>query len=127
MIVLAIALLLSLPASALAVGSSALSAFHTTGWDAECWVVAEESPPFLTCYTRGGLTGSIGAAGRAALTKRSGEYHHDPFAAHRLLGLDRYWKFGSQFGCVSRGTGLKCWNNSGHGWVLGPSGSYRVY
>jgi hypothetical protein len=109
--------------------ASALSAFHTPGWSAQCYVVAEESPTFLTCsIPQSGFFVSMDKGGRPrtgfnALDK----HHHDPFAARRLLGFDRYWAFGSLFGCVSRLDGLKCWNSAGHGWRLARSGTYRLF
>jgi hypothetical protein len=38
-------------AGAGAAKASALAAFHTPRWAAQCYVVAEESPPFLSCST----------------------------------------------------------------------------
>ena len=109
--------------------ASALSAFHTPGWSAQCYVVGEEAPPVLTCsLPRSGFYVSMWASKRPLTgSDANDKNYHDVFAAQRLLGFDRYWKFGPLFGCVSRSTGLTCWNAAGHGWSLGRSGSYRLF
>jgi hypothetical protein len=120
-----------LTALAFAGGASAtaLSAFHTPRWSAQCYVVGEEMPPTLACsIPKSGFFVSMNQRGRPrtgfnALDKN----RHDSFAARRLLGFDRYWAFGSLFGCVSRSWGLKCWNSAGHGWQLARSGAYRLF
>ena len=109
--------------------ASALSAFHTPGWSVQCYVVGEEAPPTLTCsLPRSGFAVSMWASGRP----RSGldpkdRGHHDVFAARPLLGFGRYWAFEPLFGCVSRSTGLECWNAAGHGWWLDRSGGDRLF
>jgi hypothetical protein len=61
------------------------------------------------------------------VAQTSGAAHHDPFAARRLLGAKRYWRFGSDFGCFNRGDALHCWNRSGRGWWwYVRSGNYRL-
>jgi hypothetical protein len=108
---------------------SALSAFHTPQWFAQCYVVGEEGPPTLTCsVTHSGFFVSMHAHTRTQTgVNPRDKNRHDPFAATRLLGSDRYWAFGHLFGCVSRDSGLKCWNAAGHGWWLRRSGSYRRF
>jgi hypothetical protein len=109
--------------------ASALSAFHTPAWVAQCYVVGEEHPPVFTCSRPSdGFFVQMGAGGRVQTgTNRSDRGFHDPFAARRLLGFGQYWKFGSGFGCVSRSSGLKCWNRAGHGWWLGRPRGFRTF
>jgi hypothetical protein len=109
--------------------ASALSAFHTPEWSVQCYVVGEETPATLTCsIPQSGFFVSMNRGGRPRTGLNAlDEHHHDPFAARRLLGFDRYWAFGSLFGCVSRSTGLTCWNSTGHGWRLARSGAYRLF
>jgi hypothetical protein len=110
-------------------GASAASAFHTPRWSAQCYVVAGEAPPALICsVTHSGFFLSMDAR-RAARTGVNplDKNRHDPFAATRLLGNDRYWAFRSLFGCVSRSWGVKCWNAAGHGWSLQRSGSHSLF
>jgi hypothetical protein len=112
-----------------AAGASGLSAFHTPLWSAQCYVVGEEAPPVLTCSTpRSGFFVSMDARARPrpGVATRDKNYR-DPFAARRLVGFDRYWTFGSLFGCVSRSSRLKCWNSAGHGWWLARSGAYHLF
>lgn len=125
-----------LPAVALAAavlatgaGASALSAFHTPDWAAQCDVVGEETPPVVSCsLPRTGFFVSMGPTGRSSTGfNPKDKNYRDVFAAQRLLGFGRYWAFGSRFGCVSRTTGLNCWNRAGHGWWLGRSGGYRLF
>jgi hypothetical protein len=108
---------------------SARSAFHTPQWFAQCYVVGEERPPTLTCLvTHSGFFVSMNAHTRTQTgVNPRDKNRHDPFAASRVLGPDHYWEFGHLFGCVSRDSGLKCWNAAGHGWWLGRSGSYRLF
>jgi len=110
-------------------GGSALSAFHTPQWFAQCYVVGEEGPPALTCsVTHSGLFVSMYAHTRTQTgVNPLDKNRHDPFAATRLLSSDRYWAFRHLFGCVSRYSGLKCWNAAGRGWWLRRSGSYRLF
>ena len=108
---------------------SALSAFHTPGWIVQCYVVGEEAPAVLICSmpSDGGFV-SMEAKGRVRTgvdTRNKGR--RDPFAARRLLAFGRYWRFGALFGCVSRSTGLKCWNAGGHGWTLLRDGHKRLF
>jgi hypothetical protein len=120
----ATAVLASSPADA-----TALSAFHTPGWTVQCYVVGEEHPPVLSCSKPSdGFFLQMGAGGRVQTGINPKNRHfHDPFAARRLLGFGRYWKFGSGFGCLSRSSGLKCWNKAGHGWWLGRPRGYRTF
>src|SRR5438874_6423710 len=101
--------------------ATALSAFHTPAWLIQCYVVGEEQPPTLICSRLAdGRSLTMGVRSTATLGRNSGDIgRHDPFAARRELAFGRYWAFGSAFGCVSRSTGLKCWNEAGHGWWLG--------
>jgi hypothetical protein len=117
-------LVAAIPASA-----TALSAFHTPGWPVQCYVVGEEHPPVLSCSrVRDGFLLQMDARGRVQTgTNPKDRGFHDPFAAKRLLGFGRYWKFGSLFGCVSRRSGLKCWNRAGHGWVLSRPHGWRTF
>ena len=126
------ALLCAVAFSLLAAPSShatALSAFHTPGWAVQCYVVGEESPPTLTCSRPS--NGSFVAMRATSLVEtgsdQSGRGYHDPFAARRLLSYGRYWEFGSFFGCVSRSTELKCWNQAGHGWRIGRDGRRHLF
>jgi hypothetical protein len=116
-------------AVASAARASALSAFHTPGWSAQCYVVGEEAPPTLTCsLPRSGFSVSMQASGRSLTgSNPKDKNYHDVFAARRLLGFNRYWEFRPLFGCVSRSTALTCWNAAGHGWSLSRSGSYRLF
>ena len=123
---LLIAAVLALPASGVGAPQTALSAFHTPGWSMQCVVVGEEAPPALSCETRSGLIVSMGSTSRATVTEATGPFRHDPFAAHRTLAVNGYWRFGRQFGCVNHGAELRCWNQRGRGWWLGPSRAYRI-
>ncbi|HVP75880.1 MAG TPA: hypothetical protein VMS63_07645, partial [Gaiellaceae bacterium] len=102
---------------------------HTPGWAVQCYVAGQEAPLVLTCsLPRNGFSVWMDATSRAGTAVDAKDIHyHDYFAARRLLGFDRYWAFGSLFGCVSRSTGLTCWNAAGHGWSLSRSGSYRLF
>ena len=125
-------LLASVATAVLASGpadATALSAFHTPGWAAQCYVVGEEHPPALICSRpRDGFFVQMAASGRVQIGhNRKDRGFHDPFAARRLLGFGQYWRFGSALGCVSRSNGLKCWNRAGHGWWLGRPRGYRAF
>ena len=118
---------MSVAVLALAAGAahaSALSAFHTPGWRVQCTVAGEEAPPVLTCSipADGSFLSMAGDGRPRAGSDPKGRGYRDPFAARRLLGFGRYWKFGSLFGCVSRSTSLKCWNKAGHGWTIARDG-----
>ena len=108
--------------------ATALSAFHTPGWSAQCFVVGEEAPPALVCATpRNGAFVSMQSTVAAKLGNDPGEKgRHDVYAARRLLAFERYWAFGRLFGCASHASGLKCWNAAGHGWWIDRSG-IRVF
>lgn len=110
-------------------GATALSAFHSPGWAAQCYVVGEEHPPVFTCSRpKDGFFVRMSGRGRVETGYNAKDKgFHDPFAARRLLGFGRYWKFGQLFGCVSRSGGLKCWNRAGHGWWLGRPRGYRIF
>ena len=110
-------------------GATALSGFHTPGWIVQCYVVGEEHPPVLSCSRPSdGFFLQMGTGSRVQTgVNRKDRGFHDPFAARRLLGFGRYWKFGSGFGCVSRSSGLKCWNKTGHGWWLRRPRGYRTF
>jgi hypothetical protein len=101
-------------------GATALSAFHTPAWTLQCDVVGEEHPPTFNCsMPRDGSFVEMGAHGRVRLGRNPKDKGlHDPYAARRLLGFGQYWKFGRLFGCVNRISGLKCWNQVGHGWLV---------
>jgi hypothetical protein len=119
----AAAILVSLVGSAPA-RASAWAAFHTPAWAVQCWVAGQEAPPVLTCsMSRDGshVSMSTGGRGQSGVDPTARNYR-DPYAARRLLGFGRYWRFGSRFGCVSRTSGLTCWNKAGHGWTLGRRG-----
>ena len=109
--------------------ASALSAFHTPAWVAQCYVVGEEAQPALS-YVRlsDGFFVSMDLGGPARTGFRPRDRGvHDIFAARRLLGFGRYWSFGRDYGCASRSAGLTCWNRVGHGWRLGRNGRYRIF
>jgi hypothetical protein len=119
-----VALVTALPA-----GATALSAFHTPAWAVQCYVVGEEAPPVLICsQPRDGSYVSMSGSGRVqrGVDARDKNYR-DPFAARRLLGFDRYWKFRSRFGCASRARGLICRNRAGHGWDIRRRGTVTIY
>ena len=109
--------------------ASAFSAFHTPAWSVQCYVVGQEAPPVLICSRpRDGFSVSMDEEGRVERGFNPKDVgYHDYFAARRLLGFGRYWKFGARFGCVSRSTGLTCWNRAGHGWWLGRPRGYRLF
>jgi len=109
--------------------ASALSAFHTPGWVVQCAVVGEEHAPILTCTTlASGEFVSMGIRSPVETGRdRKSKGHRDPFAASRLLGFGRYWKFESAFGCVNRASGLKCWNAAGHGWRIDRDGRRLLF
>lgn len=109
--------------------ATALSAFHTPGWVIQCYVVGEEQPPVLSCSRPAdGFFVAMNGGGRVETGYNLKDIGlHDPFAARRVLGFGRYWKFGSLFGCASRSSGLKCWNHVGHGWWLGRPRGYRTF
>lgn len=109
--------------------ASALSAFHTPGWHAQCFVTGEESPPTLTCWRTGdGLLFRMGASGRV-VNEVDGDFkrYFDPFTATRRLGFGRYWTFASRFTCASKPDGLTCWNRSGRGFRLGRPWGWRIF
>lgn len=118
-----------------AAGSSAISAFHTPGWAAECYVPAPTEGPVhwsLTCVTpNDGFTITIGAHGRPSFQyNRHAKGYRDAFAAKRLLRFGQHWNFKVRqeiFHCVSRRTGLTCWNRARHGWWLGRYHGYRIF
>lgn len=116
--------------------SSGLAGFHTPQWAAQC-VVAENvlgGPSPLICWTpNDGFTVRMNAVGRAT---RSYETAHkgyrDRFFSRRLLDYGQHWAFrivyvGNVYRCVSRRTGLTCWNQAGHGWWLGRYRGYRIF
>jgi hypothetical protein len=109
--------------------ATALSAFHTPSWLVQCYVVGEEHPPVLRCSRpRDGFFVSMTASGRVQIGRNLRDKgYHDPFAALRVLNFGQYWKFDSLFECVSRSGGVKCWNKSGHGWLLGRPDGYRLF
>jgi hypothetical protein len=88
--------------------------------------VGEESPPVLSCATRGGVIVAMGAVDRVKLTRTTRAFRRDVFAAQRVLPLNRFWRFGLKFGCANHPGGLRCWNRAGHGWRLETSGRYRL-
>ncbi len=95
----------------------------------QCYVVGEEAPPVLSCSRPSdGFFVFMEAKGRVGKGfDPNGRSYHDYFAVRRLLGFGRYWKFGALFGCVSRSTGMRCWNKAGHGWWLGRPGGHRLF
>jgi len=73
-----VGLLLGVAASGLAAAGSALSAFHTPGWAAQCFVVGEESPTILSCETRSGAIASMRTTGRASVSETTHRYRQEP-------------------------------------------------
>lgn len=114
-------------------GASALSAFHTPGWAAYCFVPFPHEAPLsatgLTCVTpNDGFTISMGPRDRPRYGyDRKARGSRDPFAATRLLRFGQHWAVRLYWHCVSRQTGLTCWNKAGHGWWLGRYRGYRVF
>ncbi|MBA3384209.1 MAG: hypothetical protein H0T20_06090 [Actinobacteria bacterium] len=113
--------------------ATALSAFHTPGWAAECYVPFPHELPLsktgITCLTPSdGFTISMGPFGRPTKTyDKNAVGYRDPFAARRLLRLGQHWAVRPYWACSSKATGLTCWNKSGHGWWLGRFRGYRVF
>jgi hypothetical protein len=110
-------------------GATALAAFHTPGWDVQCYVVGSEHPPWLTCsQPNDGSYVAMSGRGRVerGVNPRDKGYH-DFFASRRLLRFGHFWRYGVRFGCVSRVTCLKCRNHGGHGWVLERDGAVTVF
>jgi hypothetical protein len=128
--VLSVAVALLAPGSA---RSSALSAFHTPQWAAECFVPFPNEVPLsatgLVCVTpNDGFTISMGPRDRPRYRyDRKARGMRDPFSAVRLLKFDQHWAVRPYWHCVSRPTGLTCWNKAGHGWWLGRFRGYRVF
>lgn len=77
--------------------ATALSAFHTPGWAAECYVPFPHELPLsktgITCLTPSdGFTISMGPFGRPTKTyDKNAVGYRDPFAARRLLRLGQHW------------------------------------
>jgi len=81
-----------------------------------------------TAFSADGFFLQMSAGGRVQTGSNSKDKgFHDPYAARRLLGFRRYWKFGYRFGCVGRSSGLECWNRAGHGWVVRRPRGYRTF
>ena len=116
-----------------AVRSSALSAFHTPGWAAECYVPFPNEVPLsatgLICVTpNDGFTISMGPRDRPRWRyDRKARGYRDPFSAARLLRFGQHWAVRPYWHCASRSTGLTCWNKAGHGWWLGRFRGYRTF
>jgi hypothetical protein len=129
---LAVAVVVAATAAAPAHGS-AVGAFHTPGWAAECFVpVAHERPlsqTGLVCITpKNGFTISMGAADRPTYRYRAEHRgYREPFSHYRLLRFGRYWAVKPYWFCSSKATGLMCWNKAGRGWWLGRAGGFRVF
>ena len=120
-------------ADASARSQSALSAFHTPGWAAQCYVPAPYeralSQTVLVCVTpNDGFTISMGALGQPRWHHdRGARGYRDYFAAQRLLRFGQYWALRPYWFCSSKARGLTCWNKTGHGWWLGRYRGYRVF
>jgi hypothetical protein len=113
--------------------ASALAAFHTPAWAAQCYVPFPHERPLSTTglvCTRpsDGFTVTMGARTRP-------RWEYDPsargyraaFAAARLLEFGRHWAVRPFWHCVSQRTGLTCWNRIGHGWWLGGRGGFKTF
>ncbi len=113
--------------------ASALSAFHTAGWAAECYVPYPYEEPLwatgLVCVTpNDGFTITMGARGRPRwYYDREARGYRDYFAAQRLLRFGQYWAVRPYWFCASKATGLTCWNKAGHGWWLSRYRGFRTF
>jgi hypothetical protein len=113
--------------------ASALAAFHTPGWAAACFVPSPYERPLwqtgLVCWTpNDGFTISMGPRGRPEWRyEPENRGYRDPFAAMRLLRFGRHWAVRPYWHCVSRRTGLTCWNRAGRGWWIGRYRGFRTF
>lgn len=126
-------IVMALPSAARA---TALSAFHTPGWAAECFVPYPHERPIsdtvLVCITpNDGFTIVMGSRSRPRWRydpKARG--YRDGFAAARLLRFGQHWAVRPArpyWYCVSRRSGLTCWNSVGRGWWLGRYRGFRTF
>jgi hypothetical protein len=130
----AVLVVLTVTVGALPTGAEAtpLSAFHTPKWAAACFVTGPAegrlSAGSLVCVRpRDGFTITIGSRGDPEWRyERWARGFRDPFTAARLLRFDQHWAVRPFWHCVSRRTGVTCWNEVGHGWRLGRY-SYRTF